>query len=385
MPVLPDDKSTEVVRGQLLSGLEDINAAEWDKLIQKKQFGVLSAGFSYPIYAGGKIRSANRAADIRVQEAENEMEIMEYGLKRNMVVKYYGLVLATKAEQVRQEVYNTMKAHLRNAERMKEEGMIANAEYLHAKVYYSEANRELKKAKRDRQIVHDALINSLTLPDSVSLVAVSSLFYTDSLKSLSYFKEQVQNNSPLLEKVHYKRKLSEVNHHVEKGEFMPTIAAMGTYELANKDLSPYVPEYMIGVGLKWDLFKGASRYHNIKASRYQIQQVEHIYHQTITDLSTAITKFYQQSQMHLEQIHEIETSLEFANEYYRVRKKAYSEGMATTTEVSDASLAVAKAKIEKLKAIYEFDKALINLLYYSGLMNQLDEIREQSIKEDMTL
>jgi hypothetical protein len=44
--------------------------------------------------------------------------------------------------------------------------------------------------------------------------------------------------------------------------------------------------------------------------------------------------------------------------------------MATTTEVSDASLAVAKVKIERLEVMYSFDIALSKLLYYSGISDE---------------
>ena len=74
--------------------------------------------------------------------------------------------------------------------------------------------------------------------------------------------------------------------------------------------------------------------------------------------------------MNLEQIIELESAMEFTNEYSRAREKAFSEGMATATQVSDANLAVAKVKIDRLQAIYAWDVALSKLLYYSGLSDQ---------------
>ena len=74
--------------------------------------------------------------------------------------------------------------------------------------------------------------------------------------------------------------------------------------------------------------------------------------------------------MYLEQINELDAAMEFTNEYSRAREKAFSEGMATATQVSDANLAVAKVKIDRLQAIYSWDVALSKLLYYSGLSDQ---------------
>jgi outer membrane protein TolC len=72
----------------------------------------------------------------------------------------------------------------------------------------------------------------------------------------------------------------------------------------------------------------------------------------------------------LEQLEDLVSAYEFADEYYRIRTKAYNEGMSTTTEVADASLALAKVKMEKLQASYNYDVALSKLLFYSGLLSE---------------
>lgn len=69
MPYLPAEISTPLVREQLAAGLQKVENGNWDKLIQKGQFGTLSAGVQWPLFTGGKINAANRAAQIRVNEA----------------------------------------------------------------------------------------------------------------------------------------------------------------------------------------------------------------------------------------------------------------------------------------------------------------------------
>ncbi len=64
MPILPDDRSTAAVRANLLEGLDHVNAAEWDQMIQEKRFASLSASVVWPVYTGGKIKVANEAARI---------------------------------------------------------------------------------------------------------------------------------------------------------------------------------------------------------------------------------------------------------------------------------------------------------------------------------
>lgn len=56
-----------------------------------------------------------------------------------------------------------------------------------------------------------------------------------------------------------------------------------------------------------------------------------------------------------------------------MRKKAFNEGMATSTEVTDASLAVAKVRIEKLQAMYAYDVALARLLELAGMPEMFED------------
>lgn len=384
MPTLPDNISTQVVREQLAQGLEHIEATDWTEVLQKKNFGFVNASFAMPLYAGGKVRAANKAASIYHDEALNDRELKQSEVTTELVERYFGLVLANEALQVREQVLEAMKNHMRDAERLKEEGLIANAEFLHVKVYYSDAEREYKKALRQLSIAQEGLHNTLSMENETTIQPVSKLFITDSIQSLEYFLDQAAMNSLLLKKVEYKKDLAETKHHVELGNFMPEIAVMGTYQLAEQDLSHLVPKSFVGVGLKWNIFEGASRFREINSSKIQIEQIGYIQNKATSDINAVITKNYEELKMHLDEYEDLYNALEFTNEYYRVRQKAFSEGIATASEVSDASLAKAKVEIEMLQAKYRFDKALANILHYAGLSSQFNHYRLLSMSNQTT-
>lgn len=373
MPTLPDDYSTAAVREQLLAGGEEIKAANWTTTIQDKSFGMVSANFVLPIYAGGKIRVANKAAKINVAEATAESRQKLGEVTMELVERYYGLLLAQKVEIVRNEVMETMHTHMDNAEKMKTEGLISNTLFLQSKVYYTEAKREKDKAKNQVSIVNNALVNTLATGEESNISAISSFFYHQDLESLNYFKAQASEKSPMLEQIAYKKDLLEQKHHVEKGNYLPTVAAMGTYTLADKDLSAFIPRGMMGVGLSWTVFEGNSRNQAVKASQLQSDQVDLFYSKSKANIETMITKYYHEAEMHLDQIHQLEVSKEFAEDYYNACEKSFKQGLATSTEVSDANLLLAKIQIEQLQATYNYDVTLSKLLYFAGIPEQFGE------------
>ena len=60
------------------------------------------------------------------------------------------------------------------------------------------------------------------------------------------------------------------------------------------------------------------------------------------------------------------TTIDLSRELVRMRRKAFAEGMATSTEVVDAEVMLSKARIAVLLAYYEYDVALANLLSLCG-------------------
>jgi outer membrane protein TolC len=370
MPFLPDDISTKIMRQKLKEGLVTVQDGEWNKMIQEKQFGTVMANFQWPIYAGGKIQAANKAASIQLKEADQKSQQKEGELMSELAERYYGLCLAQQAVLVRQEVYDGMEKHLQDAIKMQKEGMIANTDVLHAQVFHSQGERELCKAKRTVQILNQALLNTIAIDDDINVKTDSELFYLDSIEDVSYFQRMALAQNPLLQQVDSKRQLAEQGYRAEKADYFPAIAAQGMYDIVNKNLSPYAPEWTVGIGLKWTLFDGVARYHKVNAAAYKTDQVKEAGLKAQKDIETLINKSYQELNMYREQLDQLSSAKKFAEEYVRVTEKAFHEEMANSTEVVDARLALCQVRIERLQVIYGYDLSLAHILEYSGIADQ---------------
>jgi outer membrane protein TolC len=366
MPTLPDNVSTKVIRGKLLEGEAAINAAEWDKMIQEKQFASVNANVVWPLYTGGKINAANRASQIYEEEAGLHAKQKEGELLSELATRYYGLVLAEQAGRVRQQVADAMKKHLFDAQKLSEQGQIAKVEFLHAQVANSDAERELKKANREVEIVERALENTLAIDDSSKLIPASRLFILKNIENEGFFIELALQNNPMLAQVDSKRELAATGVKLEKSNFKPTVALTGTYTMADHDLSPYMPQWLVGVGVNWSLFEGNARNKKLQAARFKEDQVAEAGLKAEEDIKTIIRKLHQQLGMQVEQLEELDKTLEFAQTYVDSRNKAFHEGLSTSTELVDANLLLAKVKIERLQALYNYDVTLATLLQVCG-------------------
>ncbi len=370
MTGVPDNTATQMLRAKMKDGLAAVEGGEWDKLIQKKQFGTVNATFDWPLYVGGKIRAANKAASIQLTEADEAERQKEGELMSELVERYYGLCLAKQAEKVRVDVFSGMEKHLQDALKMEQQGFIANADVLNVRVFHSQAEREMNKSRRTSLIINQALLNTIAQDEYSNIEPISLLFYLDSIESMDYYKNLAKQNNPLLHQVEAKKQLSVQNYNAEKSNYFPAIAIMGMYDIVNADLSPYTPEWMVGIGLKWTLFDGASRYRKIKAASLKTEQVKEYQLKAASDIETVIDKLYQEIIMYKEELTDLETARMYAKEYLRVREKGFHEEMSNSTDVVDARLALSKILIERLETMYKYDVNLAKLLEFAGISEQ---------------
>jgi outer membrane protein TolC len=338
--------------------------------VQNKGFWKLNATLTWPIFTGGKILAANNAAEARLNESQEKTKQVEDRLISELVSRYFGLRLAKSVVDIRKQVLDAMDQHLYEAKKLEEEGMIAKAERLHAEVFHSEAEREYKNAKRNMGMARAALNN--TLSDDVDFEPISPLFIFKEIEPLSYYQQAAAEHNPILKQVDSKRELAHQGYKKEIAEFLPQVYLFGKKEIYTKDLTLLEPDWAVGVGLKINIFEGLAKYNRLKASEYLENQVSDLYTKAQRDILTLVEKRYNELMDALEQYESTDAALEFAQEYVRVRTRAFEEGLSTSVEVVDAQLALSRVKIERLTALYNFDVSLANLLEASGQNNEFE-------------
>lgn len=370
LPVLPDGMSTTAVREKLLQGGSEIAGADWNQVIQEKSFATVSADIMWPIFTGGKIKGANDAAKIDVSISHEELRQTQGNLLTELASRYYGLALGIQVLDVRKQMLQAVNNHYTNAQKLFDNGMIAKVELLHAKVAYNEAERELKQAGRNIEIIRAGLDATLAFDSAVQVLPASSLFINTELSEISYWVEKAYSENPQLKQIEGKRELINIKNKVDKGSYLPSVAMIGTYNLADKNLSPYMPDWLVGVGMKWTVFEGFGRNNKIRAGETMESQVHFAEQKAQADLKAYLTKLFEELQMQMEQKTELEGTLELAEEYAASTEKAFNEGFANSTAVVDAFTKVAQVKAMRLKVLYDYDVTLAQLLQTAGVPEQ---------------
>jgi outer membrane protein TolC len=280
------------------------------------------------------------------------------------VERYYGYRLSLKAVQLYSEVYDAMLLHQTNAIKLEENGMISKAQRLYVDLSVSMAQADLQNAINQANTVKDALKN--TLADSTEINVTSELFLVKKIESLQYFQQAAIENNFLLKQVSAKKELAKQNFNLQKGSYFPSVAFVGRKEIANYQLTELMPEWFLGVNLRWTIFDGISRTYKVQSAKSTIDRVGFIETKAQADISTYVTKLYNELMSKVEEMETLETTYKFATEYLRVQQNAFAEGFATSKDLVDAQTTLNKVKTGRLKVMNDYVVKLAKLLEITG-------------------
>lgn len=347
------------------SGFSSLLGADFSYTLQRRNTAFLGGDVVVPIFAGGKIWTANKAAQINEQRGKTQSRQVRGALIVEIVERYFGVELARRAVAIREEAVAVVGRHLHDVALLEREGMAVESERLYAEYRLSEVERDLQRARLQLETARRALQTSLGEVKAVE--PATPLFLLSKIEPLEYFRAMAAMHNPQLGEMQQLRELARMNLRLHRADFFPEIAAMGGMVFCDHQLTSLAPRMAVGIGLNFNIFNGLNREYKASAARLQLRRVEALESKAAQDISLLVEDLYNRVQSVLATISAVERSVRFAEEFLRAKSIAFREGMATATDVVDAALNLSRARLERVQTAYEFDTALARLLNVSGM------------------
>ena len=362
--MIPSDYIPSI--SQMLSGAM---AASWALPLQDRSLGFVGGDVTVPLWMGGKINAANRAARINEQTARSQGIQQRNALVSELVERYYGLALARQVVVVRQQVVDGVRKHLEDAAALEAQGMISRSEKLYVEFKMSEAERDLQNAQSQVETIAAALNSTIGQTDDYQ--PVTAMFILERIEPLDHFRTLAAERNPLLDQVDQKRRLAYEGVRAQRSSFLPQVVAMGGMSFYDYQVSKVLPRWAVGVGVNFKLFDGLNREYKYSAAKQTVRRVEALQDKAGNDISVLVEKLYNQMENYRTQMASIEASLAFAEEYLKTKNAAFLEGMSSSTDLIDAELNLAKVKTERIEAAYRYDVSLAQLLEAAGISDEI--------------
>ena len=359
---------------QLLRGaISPLLNLDWRYTIQKRSFGVIAAKVSMPIYAGGRIRVANRVASLKLSMEEYRMDTATGELLITLVEQYYGVVLLQYAVDVRRGVVDAVRAHLEDAKAMEEAGEIAHSVVLEVEFKLAEAERDLLSESHKLAMARRAL--KATMNVDFEPIPSDRLFIYKNILSLDYYVDNALNLNSELRTAELNLDLAKEGVKAARADMLPTVGIIGEGSLYRHNLTTLLPRWVIGVEANVLLFNGFNKMQMLKAAKSRLEGVVAKIEKARSDISLFAEQQYYNVINSLADIDAAKSSMALADSYYMSTYESYKAGIATASQLLDAEVARAASVLSYLNVAYNHCLALVRLLRASGLSHMFDECR----------
>ena len=344
--------------------------------IFEDDFGSIDLEILYPIFTGTKRLYANKLA--KSNEALSEINKESVGAAKYLELAnvYFSLSLAESMIKVLKETHAMTDNHYSQALKMEAIGMFDKAERLIVKVALDESERNLKDAENQAEVLREVLSFLLgqrttgpsTGSGTVPLSTSTPLFINEKYPQLEWFKDMMKENAYVFQQADLHDDIAKANLRLSQSNYYPVISVYGKQTIASYQVPKnLVPNTIGGVNLVWDIFDGLARERNIQLTKIESEIVAETQLSLKNDLEVAVDEWHANLKQACINAEELQSSLELAQEVYRIRKKSFSEGLCTSQQVLDALNLVNKTNLLLLTTYFEYDIALANLCCLCGI------------------
>lgn len=322
-----------------------------------------------PIWVGGKVGAALAGAKLYSKYAQHNFQNAEQMVIYGTKLAFYGVLLAEESVKVAEESFELSQKHLERVQKFYEQGLVSRFDLLRAEV--NVANTEPKVISAINSL--DLAINKfkstigLDLEEEVELKGDLAFdpYEIDYDAALDLALENRQDWKALDYQIAGQEKLVRIR----KGDYYPIIALMGKYEGSQSGLkedSAWSKELSATLALSWSWeygIRGRVRQEKARYAQLNIQK-----RQMKDDIELAV----KEAILSLEEAKEILMSqsktVGQAEESYHIAEVRYENGTGTELEVSDARLALNLAKMNYIKALFDYSVAKTTLQKVTGTL-----------------
>lgn len=342
-----------------------------DPLISSFQTQVLAAGVSarQVIFTGLQISNGIKALEEKRKAEEYLMEAGKEEIVKEVVTSFDQMMLLNEVEKLIDDSEKRLEKEHQKVLKAIENGLAVPYDRDKLRLALLELEEKKVELAGNREVLYDKL-QYLT---AMSLSDLQMVMYE--LKPFLLNQENRNSEKRLeIKALESGKKAKEYAYKKEKGTYWPTVFAFGNLSYVNafdaqlklKDL-PFAedvnlktehirlePAAAVGIGLKWDIFKGGENSNKIKKAELDLEISETQLKDTREKLDLLVKKNQVDFNTAEKQIAVAEQQLKVAENNLNLARKQYAAGIVDLTE--------------RLAAENDFYK--VNLNYYNQILTQ---------------
>jgi outer membrane protein len=327
--------------------------------------------FTLPLYTGGRLTSGYRSAKFGYLSTQESARQTTNETILNVKRGYYNYLLAKQLVGVTEEALSLAEKTLENVKNMYEVGMSSRLDLLRVEVRVANLKPPVIQARNNVAVAELSLKTLLGLDVAQPVEVVGEMTYAPVQVNLDESIAKALENRPELSQVRYQRDIAGEMIKIARADLLPTLAVSGGYNTwADRFVftkNTWQSFYAFNLVLNIPIFNGLQTPAKVAESKAQIRELEFAEKGLVNNIKFEVQAAYLTMLNAQEALRSQEKNIDAAQESVRVAELNYNEGLITITDLGAAQVALSDARINYLRAIYEYDVSLAQLEKAVGL------------------
>ena len=338
-----------------------------------------------PIFTGFKLESNARAADYLAKASEYENKNDNADLTLNITVAYWTLYQTLESKKFMDENVVRLLTFENDTKNLLKAGIATRNDLLKIQLQLNNAKLTQIDASNDVQLAMMNLNNIIGQPLETEIKLASQPWPPAEPEGKPFRPgDKVETDQTLAAKALGKRAdLRAMQSRVDaakagvsalQGNWWPQLYLTGgyTYARPNQRYQPIKDEFKgtwdVGVQLQFDIWNWGAAAHQTEQAKSQLMQNELAYEQMKENVSLEVKRQSLAVQRANEKVQVAMLSIEQAEENQRTTSDKFKQGLATSTELLDANVALLQAKTNYSGALVEHEVARARLTKAVGVV-----------------
>ncbi|NET70192.1 MAG: TolC family protein [Sphaerospermopsis sp. SIO1G2] len=322
------------------------------------------AQLRYDLYTSGLRTATITEAEERVRLQELEVERQFEEIRLSIATDYYNLQQADENVRISRSAVENSEASLRDAVALERAGVGTRFDVLRSQVNLANAQQDLTNALSQQVISRRRLAVSLNLPHSINISAA------DPVQLAGLWERNLEDsiilayqNRPELQQQLAQRNISEQQRRQALASLGPQISLVASYDLLDvfNDQINASDGYSVGVQASINLFDGGAARARAAQAKKNMAIAETQFTEQRNQIRFQVEQAYSTQLSNLENVQTANVALEQAKESLRLARLRFQAGVGTQTDVINAENELTRSEGNRVRAILDYNRALIEL------------------------
>ena len=331
-----------------------------------------NTAISQPIFTGGLNLSNYRSAKLGVDVSKLNVETVKRDLVLQVRVGYFNILRAEKFLDVAKQAVKQFEAQLEVTKAFFDVGIVPKNDVLQAEVRLANAKQALVKAANDVATAKSAFNILLRREIETPLEVVDILEYKPFPMGFESSLEEALRLRPEVKTAQLNIDQAKEGVKAARSGYFPTVSLTGDYvrssEVFGLNGDHIFDRWTIQALTTFTLWNWGNTAFKVGENKVKVIQAEDSKNQLIDSITLEVKDDYLNMQVAEKNLKVAEKSIEQAEENLRMNEERYKYQVATQTDVLDAVVLLAQAKVNYYGALSDFNIAKAQLERAMGRM-----------------